>query len=92
MDLATDPLEERFKDIERKKATHQTVDSLFAILVISIQSDSAMSRKMYTYLGDRLSKALALLLYAVRSSDPSGYLDPRPRNPSAANLILYGVP
>jgi hypothetical protein len=38
MDPATDPLEERFNDIERKKATHQIVDSFFAILVISIQS------------------------------------------------------
>jgi hypothetical protein len=62
MDLAIDPLEERFKDIERKKATH-IVDSFFAILVISIQSDFEVSRKMYTYLGNRLSKALALLLY-----------------------------
>jgi hypothetical protein len=47
MDPATDPLEERFKDIERKKAIHQTVDSLFAILVISIQSDFEVSRTMY---------------------------------------------
>ena len=43
MDPARDPLEERFKDIERKKATHQIVDSLFAILVISIQSDFEVS-------------------------------------------------
>jgi hypothetical protein len=42
MDPATDPLEERFKDIERKKATH-IVDSLFAIVVISIQSDFEVS-------------------------------------------------
>jgi hypothetical protein len=47
MDLATDPLEERFKDIERKKATHQTVDSLFAILVISIQSDFEVSSDVF---------------------------------------------
>jgi hypothetical protein len=43
MDPGWDPLEERFKDIERKKATHQTGDSLFAILVISIQSDFEVS-------------------------------------------------
>jgi hypothetical protein len=47
MDPATDPLEERFKDIEQKKATHQIVDSLFAILVISIQSVSELSRKKF---------------------------------------------